>query len=157
MNLDEDCFLEHVAGPRFQDGVCRGKWGLLEDEAVTWPNAIIWVSAAARDGCPDRYYFHFTLTDYPNLGPTSYVWDPDKCAKLELAKWPKGAGNVAMAFRTNWNNAPALYAPWDRVALASHPDWVDKHRDLIWHQSHTIVDYLNPVHELLHSDQHRGC
>jgi hypothetical protein len=61
-----------------------------------------------------------------------------------------------MAFRTNWNNAIALYAPWDRVALACHPDWAAKHPGVAWKRSHTIVHYLRMTLELLWSDEYTG-
>lgn len=156
VSLDEECFREHLVSFDFREGAELGKWGLHEDETVRWPHAVIWVAAAPRGENPLRYYLFFNLDHYPMTGPTAYVWDCEKQAKLELAKWPKGTGNVQMVFRTNWNDAVALYAPWDRLAADGHPEWPGKHPGLLWTPKHTIVNYLRPTHELLNSDEYHG-
>jgi hypothetical protein len=156
ITLDHECFLEHLALPAFQQGLDQGAWGVVKNDAVVWPDAILWISAPVRTNSPDRFYLRFNLRDYPEKAPTATVWDIDRNQRLDPAKWPKGRGDVAMAFRTNWNNAIALYAPWDRVALACHPDWAAKHPGVAWKRSHTIVHYLRMTLELLWSDEYTG-
>lgn len=156
LSLDEECFREHLASYAFREGADLGKWGLHEDEAVRWPHMVIWVTAAPRGEGPTRYYLFFNLEHYPKTGPTAYLWNQETKSKLDLAKWPKGTGNVKMVFRTDWNNAVALYCPWDRLAAASHGEWPPKHAGLLWTPKHTIVNYLSPTYELLNSDEYEG-
>ncbi|MGB6220085.1 DUF7665 family protein [Haloferula sp.] len=157
LSLDEECFCEHLEGFNFLQGVTEGQWGLHEDESVKWPNTVIWVAAAARGESPTRFYLFFDLKHYPKTGPTAYLWDPASKSKLDLTKWPKGSNDVHMVFRATWNNAAALYAPWDRLAAAGHPEWPVKHAGLVWKPDHTIVNYLRPTYELLHSDDYHGA
>lgn len=156
MSLAEECFREHLARFDFVEGVELGKWGVHEDAAVLWPNVVIWVSAAPRPNAPSRYYLLFDLAHYPKAGPTAYVWDPSNRTKLETAKWPKGSGDVGKVFRIDWENAAALYAPWDRFPTSSHPDWPGSHPGLVWAPGHTIVNYLRPTHALLNSNEYQG-
>ena len=156
ITLDQECFLEHLAHPAFQYGVERGWWGVVKNDVLVWPEAILWISAPSRPNGPDRFFFHFTLPGYPERAPSATVWDIEGNQRLDLAKWPKGGGDVGMAFRTNWNNAVALYTPWDRVALESHPDWASKHPGIAWKRTYTIVHYLRMTHELLWSDEYTG-
>ncbi|MFA6286150.1 MAG: hypothetical protein WC661_02100 [Opitutaceae bacterium] len=156
ITLDQECFLEHLASPAFQQGLDRGWWGIVQNDAVAWPEAILWVSAPPRPNSPDRFHLRFKLGNYPEKAPTAMVWDLEHNQRLDLAKWPKGKADVAMAFRTNWNNAVALYVPWDRVALESHHDWVAKHPGVAWKRTHTIVHYLRMTYELLWSDEYTG-
>jgi hypothetical protein len=156
LTLDAECFQGHIASFEFREGEELGSWGLLLDKTVQWPNAVIWIAAAPRPQSPDRYHLFFNLAHYPKVGPTAYLWDIETKAKLALAKWPKGVGDVKMAFRTDWNNAAALYCPWDRVAAEGHPDWAVKHAGQIWTSGHTIVHYLRRTHELLISDEYYG-
>lgn len=157
LSLDEECFLEHVAAPAFQAGAERGWWNVENRETVVWPYALVWIAAPVRGNGPPRYYFRFTLKDYPGIGPTATLWDPAKNARLDFAKWPKGAGDIGMAFRTNWNEGIALYAPWDRVAMDGHPNWPAQFPGVGWKPSYTIVHYLRLTHELLASDDYHGC
>jgi hypothetical protein len=83
-------------------------------------------------------------------------WDLERNQKLEPQWWPKGTCDVAMAFRTDWNGATALYAPWDRLALEAHPDWFARYPGLAWKRTHTIVHYLRLTRELLDSNEYTG-
>lgn len=157
VSLDEECFREHLAAFTFREGVDLRKWMLHEDEAVRWPNAVIWIGAAPRKDSPQRYYLFFNLEHYPKTGPTAYVWNAETKTKLDPSKWPKGTGDVKMVFRTDWNNAVALYCPWDRLAAADHAAWGSGHAGLLWTPKHTIVNYLGPTHELLNSDEYDGA
>jgi hypothetical protein len=157
LDLAEECWLEHLATPAFLAGVDRGSWGLFPTDAVQWPNAVLWIAAPTRPNSPERFYFFFDLTNYPTVSPTAHVWDSATSLKLDLARWPKGSGDVAMVFRTNWNNGQALYAPWDRLAMDSHPQWPAQFPGYAWKPGHTIVRYLNFTHELLHTDDYHGA
>ena len=95
MRLDQGCFEEHVASRPFQDGVARGYWDIAPRDGVEWPYAIIWIDAPSRPNSPERLFLRFHLQDYPAKGPTATLWDLDKNSQLDLAKWPKGDGDVA--------------------------------------------------------------
>lgn len=156
ISLEEECLREHLESFAFKDGVELAKWGLHENEAVRWPNVVMWVAAAPRGQSPLRYYLFFDLTRYPSEGPTAYLWDPQTRTKLDVTKWPKGTGDVKMVFRIDWNNTIALYCPWDRLAAVGHPEWPTKHPGLLWKPGHTILNYLRPTYELLNSDEYTG-
>ena len=156
LSLGEECFLEHVANSAFQAGVAAGRWGLLEDARVKWPHVLIWIAAPQRAKGPDHWVFRFDLQDYPGKGPTAMPWDCAANAKLDPVLWPKGSGDVAMAFRTNWNGATSLYAPWDRAGMDSHPNWKTEFPGIAWKPTSTIVQYLHLTHELLASSDYHG-
>ncbi len=156
MSLDEECFLDHLTRFDFLQGEEAGKWGQLKDEAVRWPNAVIWIAAPPREGAPDRFHFYFNLAQYPKSGPTAFLWDPETRSKLDTSKWPKGTNDIHMAFRATWNNADAIYVPWDRLAAAGHPDWLVQHAGLLWAPNYTIVNYLRPTYDLLQSEDYHG-
>ncbi len=157
MRLDQGCFAEHVASRPFQDGVARGYWDVALRDGVEWPYAMIWIDAPSRPNSPERFFLRFHLQDYPAKGPTATLWDLDKNSQLDLAKWPKGDGDVGMVFRTNWKGAVGLYAPWDRYPLEDHPDWPQKYPGFVWKPTYTIAHYLRLTRELLHTDEYRGC
>lgn len=156
VSLAQECFEEHVATAAFQQGVERGWWGIVPSTTVLWPHVLIWIGVPPRDKAPDRYVLRFNLEDYPDKGPTANVWDSERNARADFAKWPKGTGDVAMVFRTNWKDAVALYAPWDRIAMDDHADWPAKHPGMGWKRTYTIVHYLRLTHELLNSEEYRG-
>lgn len=156
MNLDEECYREHIAAPPFQDGVARRWWEESQSGAL-WPHAIIKLSLPPRQDSSDHLHLRFELNGYPSVGPTATLWDIDRNAILEANRWPKGVGDVAKVFRTDWNNMVALYAPWDRLAIAGHHDWPQLHRGRCWKPSFTIAHYLRFTHELLDSDDYLRC
>lgn len=142
--------------PAFQAGMAAGRWGVIADPRVEWPHVLIWIAAPPRAKSPDRWVLRFNLQDYPEKGPTAMVWDEAANTKLEPKRWPKGVGDVAMAFRTNWNDATALYAPWDRAGMDSHPNWKTEFPGLAWNSTKTILQYLNLTHELLATSEYHG-
>lgn len=156
LDLTEECFNEHLQSFRFREGVITNKWGLHACDELKWPKIAIWVSAPPRNNGPERFYLLFDLEGYPTNGPTARLWNPETKKNLEDSKRPKGAKDVDMIFRTNWNNGNALYAPWDRLAIKGHTKWKTQFPGLVWTSSHTIVDYLNPTCEALHSDDYHG-
>jgi hypothetical protein len=158
MRLDRACFEEHIASGPFQDGVARGYWGVASRDRVDWPHVLIWTDLPARSNSPDRLFLRFHLQDYPSKGPTAVPWDFEKNEKLEIAKWPKGNGDVAKVFRTDWEGAVALYAPWDRFTVEKHDaNWLKNYPGFEWNPSRTIIHYLRLTREVLHCDDYSGC
>lgn len=158
MRLDRACFEEHIAARLFQDGVARGYWEMALRDGLEWPNVVIWIDLPSRPNGHDKLFLRFDLQDYPSRGPTAVPWDFERNVKLEPIKWPKGKGDVAIVFRTDWEGASALYAPWDRFAAERHDaNWIKNYRGLEWNSSRTIVHYLRLTREVLHSDDYHGC
>lgn len=152
MTLDEQVFRQHLAGPRFQEGVDRKRWRLVGE--IAWPHAVIAVSAAPREGAPEEFFLRFDLTGYPAM-PTAMPWDPEAGAMLAPNKRPKGP-RVGHLFRTNWNNGTALYAPYDRVAWNGHENWRQTHPRELWENSPEITHILRNVHHLLNAEDYAG-
>ena len=157
MTPDERTFREHVSAARFQLGVDRGDWRLVDD---TWPQPVISVSAAERDDAPSEFSFRFELTDYPVSAPTAEPWDVAAGAPLAHSCWPIGSGRVAVVLNPGWRpsaNVHALYHPIDRHALVGHDNWRTQDPASSWDPSRMeIVDYLKVIHELLHSPLYEG-
>ena len=158
MRLDQACFNEHIASAAFQGGVARGYWDIVWRIDVEWPYVIIWIDLPTKPNSPGRLFLRFYLQDYPSKGPTAIPWDFDKNIKLEVTKWPKGNGDVAKVFRTDWQGAAALYAPWDRFTVENHDaNWLKTYKGFDWNPLRTIVHYLHLTREVLHSDDYHGC
>jgi hypothetical protein len=153
---DERALRDDLHGAVFRLGVVDGLWGVGQAIDETWPNALVWVAASARDGAPDRYYFRLECSNYPNEPPTGSFWNPDAQAPLELTKRPKGHGRVGKVFRTDWEGGRALYHPFDRLASRSHGDWAKKYPHLVWNRNRTIVDLLSELHGLLNCAEYTG-
>lgn len=157
MNPDERTFRQHIARGRFLLGVDRGDWRLVRDG---WPDPIITVAAATRDGAPTEFAFRFDLNGYPASGPTSEPWDIDADTPLAHDLWPAGIGRVEAVFNPGWKpnpNGHALYHPIDRLAVVGHTEWSTQDPANIWDPSRMeIVDYLKVIHDLLHSSQYSG-
>lgn len=151
---DELLFIRHLNGGSFMAGVDRGDWGVVDPTGVsTWPIVFLWISAASKNGCPDRYSFRFDLAGYPAKAPTAQPWDEKLGMPLPATQWPKGKGNVQCVFNPGWN-ASALYAPCDRRAMDGHDAWREVHPTLWWKPEFTIVKYVSFVHKLLHSEDY---
>jgi hypothetical protein len=149
---DERVFRSHVDGARFQSGVDRGDWRLV---GIEWPHALIAISAAERENGPPEFVLIFELSGYPTSCPTSTPWDLEPDALLAPAKRPKG-DRVGMAFRSDWEGGRALYVPYDRLAIDSHPDWKTRYPRHLWDATKDITFYLRNVHELLNDDDYQG-
>jgi hypothetical protein len=145
MAPDERALRADVAKPRFRLGQIEGRWRLAD---ITWPYVLIAVTA--KDG--REYLLRFECSGYPQSPPTAGPWDPEKNAILAFDRWPRGAGGrVTCVFRPDWKNGSALYLPCDREAIAGHENWRTEMPSKIWRPSEGIVQYLELVHELLHS------
>ena len=154
---DERAFRDHVARGRFQAGTDRGDWRIKRD---AWPHPLISVAAGKRESGPDAFRFRFDLNQYPRAAPTSQLWDAKGDGPLAPELWPIGTGRVTIVFNPSWMPAPnvhALYHPMDRLALVGHDNWRSQDPGSIWDPSRMdIVDYLQVIHELLHSPEYSG-
>ena len=156
MTPDQEIFQDHILENDFRNGVVLSQWDVHPLEGVTWPNLIMWVSAAPRPNSPNKYHFRFTLDEYPKNPPTSHVC-LENGTKAPDAKWPSGVHDVAMVFCVNnWEFRNALYAPWDRAGLLVHGEWKDLHKGVAWEKTFTITHYLNRVYNLLNHDDYKG-
>jgi hypothetical protein len=160
---DQRLFEEDLQSVPYRIGAAKGRWGpadatTLPDGAV-WPRAFFWMVAAPRERAPDRYYVALDASGYRSVPPTGTFWDPERKARLELARRPKGrtGSRFAMVFRTDWGESHrAFYHPYDRVAAQSHPQWPNEQPHLVWTSSHTIVDYLEEFQSLLIAGDYLG-
>lgn len=148
----ERAFREHLTTGRFRAGVAAGRWRLV---AVDWPFAVIAVSAAPRPNGPAEFILRFELGGYPATAPTGGLWDLDANASLAAQYRPKGE-RVAQLFRTDWGSATAMYAPWDRTGLQSHPDWANQHQQDAWNPTRDLSFVLTKVYEVLNTDDYLG-
>jgi hypothetical protein len=134
-------------------GLDAGHWRLI---GLSWPNALIAVTAAPREGAPGEFVLRFELSGYPQAAPTAGMWDLETDSLLDAAKRPKGehAGTI---FRADWEGGRALYAPWDRVAIETHdPSWASRWPRYVWHAKRDLTFYLENVHDVLHGDGYAG-
>lgn len=151
---DERTFRAHLDGGRFRAGVAAGRWRLVE---VGWPHSLIAVSAAERANSPSEFVLRLEANGYSTIAPTGSVWDVETNTWLAPERRPKGE-RAAQLFRTDgWaGGATAMYAPWDRVGLASHPDWAQKHPLEAWNPTRDISFVLTNVHDVLNADDYLG-
>ena len=103
----------------FQSGVDSGRWRLV---SFDWPVGVFAVSAAARNNSPAEYGLRIDFTGYPQQAPTAEPWSLERGERLAPYERPKGE-RAAATFRCDWEQGRALYAPWDRIALTTHPNW----------------------------------
>jgi hypothetical protein len=144
---DERALREHLASARFQAGVDAGRWHLI---SLSWPHAIIAVSAAPRNAAPEEFALRFELTGYPPVAPTANPWDCETNSLLSASRRPKG-DRVGRVFQSD-----QLYAPWDRAGLNSHSEWAQSHPRYAWNQRRDLTFYLANVFDLLNDDDYLG-
>lgn len=142
---DERAFRADVESAAFRLGVADGRWRLI---AIDWPYATIGV--VARDGREIVLRFH--CAGFPASPPTARLWDPERNSALAHERWPRSnGGRVGAVFRADWKDGSALYLPCDREAIAGHDHWQRQMPSKIWRPADGIVQYLELVHDLLHS------
>lgn len=142
---DQRAFEADVAKAVFRLGAAEGRWRLA---GVSWPSAFIGVSA--RDG--REYILRLNCSGYPQVAPTGGPWDLKTDQVLAFDLWPRGqGGRVSAVFRTDWKSGTALYLPCDRESVTGHENWRHEMPSKIWRPNDGIVQYLELVHELLHS------
>ena len=142
---DERALRRHLESAHFQDGVQRGRWRVVGE--VEWPHVMIAVSATHRDGSLHEFFFRVDVEGYPELPPNFTPWDPVAGDVLGPEERPTG-GHLGRLFRTDWEGGKALYAPFDRVALRSHPNWAQQHPSAAWRPDKGLAEAL----QLLHRD-----
>jgi hypothetical protein len=151
----EQAFLADAGKAKFQNGVDKGRWRLVEG-SERWPIVCIEVAALAKLNAPAGYAFRFDLTGYPEQPPTARLWDVTTGSPLLRAKWPGGKGRVTAAFNPDWNAESAIYLPCDRVALVGHDAWRQQHPHLLWSSRGDITQYLWILYDLLNSPEYGG-
>ncbi|HET6875681.1 MAG TPA: hypothetical protein VFH70_12920 [Acidimicrobiales bacterium] len=151
---DERAVRAHLDSGAFLAGVAAGHWSVV---GVEWPYVTVMMSAAPREAAPAGYAVRFELNGYPTIVPTGCIWDITRNEPLAAALRPKGA-EVGMLFRVDgWAAAPnAMYAPWDRLAIADHANWLTDAPHLAWHAGRTLTFILNELHRILHADAYLG-
>src|SRR5206468_8297273 len=87
MAPDERALREHLRGGRFQSGAAAGMWRLI---SVSWPYALVVVSAAERPNSPSQFALRFKLNGYPHTAPTGGLWDVATDMSLPGDRRPKG-------------------------------------------------------------------
>ena len=149
-------FEADLQSAEFRNGVLKGCWDMV---AQDWPQVILWVRAAPREGAADRYYIALNLDGYRTAAPTGTFWNSETKTMLDFANRPKGKENsrFAKVFRIDWEEGRAFYHPYDRRAADSHSDWRIQQPHLVWTSNHTIIDYLEEFHSLLSSDEYIGA
>lgn len=152
---DQRLFAAHTSSGKFKAGQILGRWKLI---GISWPKALIEVSAANRPQSPSKYTFQFDVTGYPSQGPTMRPWNAKDNCPLPLDQYPKGTpgSSVAQTFRTDWKNGTALYHPCDRTALPGHPKWLQQHPQWIWSDKKDITFVLEILYAILHSKNYQG-
>ena len=142
---DQRAFEADVAKAAFRLGEGEGRWRLIE---TAWPYAFIAVTA--KDG--SEYVLRLDCAGYPQVPPTGGPWDVTRNEVLAFDRWPRGqGGRVSAVFRTDWKGGTALYLPCDRSSITGHDNWYHEMPSKVWRPVDGIVQYLELVHELLHS------
>ena len=150
---DERALRDHITGPRFVDGVERGKWRVVGD--VEWPHVLVAVSAAPRKDAPREFFLRVDVAGYPSSPPTLMPWDPVAGGVLGAESRPKGE-RAGLVFRSDWKKGAALYAPFDRVALKGHSKWSRQHPRRIWNPGRDLAWVLQYLHDLLNDADYTG-
>lgn len=137
-----------MAKAAFRLGELRERWCLI---SIDWPFVLISVTAKDRR----KYVLRFNGAGYPQDPPTGGLWDRTRNAILEPNYWPQGqGGHVSAVFRPDWKGGSALYLPCDRESIAGHDNWRTEMPSKIWRPADGIVQYLEIVYELLHSQDY---
>ncbi|WP_299733365.1 hypothetical protein [uncultured Tateyamaria sp.] len=146
---DERALRDDIAKPAFRLGVLDGKW-LLAD--VKWPYLYVYVVAADSF----EWLLRLDCAGYPQSPPTGGPWDLERDAVLPFDQWPKGkGGRLSAVFRPEWKGGTALYLPCDRLSVVGHDNWRSETPSKIWRPSDGVTQYLELVHELLHSQDYK--
>jgi hypothetical protein len=150
---DERAFRADLAAGSFQLGICLGHW---EVGTINWPLVHIAVTPAERNGSPQKWWFRFDCSGYPQQAPTARPWDNLANQPLPGPRWPGGRSRVPAVFRPDWKDGTCLYLPCDRISIAGHENWRTDHPSLVWSPSRGIVLYLQELHALLNSSDYTG-
>ncbi len=155
MAPDERALHEHLRGGRFQAGVAAGRWRLI---SVTWPAAVVAVSAAAAQQQPGRVRAPVRAQRLPaRTRPPAACGTPPRTPRCPLSRRPKGE-RAAQLFRTdNWlGGGTAMYAPWDRMGLQAHAGWATDYPHDAWNPARDLSFILAKVHEVINAGDYLG-
>ncbi len=142
---DQRAFEADLVRATFRLGQAEGRWRLVE---IRWPFAFIGVSA--KDS--REFVLRLNCQGYPREPPSGGPWDMAANVILPFDQWPRGqGGRVSAVFRTDWKNGSALYLPCDRESFVGHENWRHEMPSKIWRPADGVVQYLELIHELLHS------
>ena len=151
LSPDERALRDDLAKPAFVLGQLDGKWRLKE---VCWP--FIYVYVFASDG--SDWLLRLNCVGYPQTPPTGGPWEIESDAVLPFDQWPKGkGGRLSAVFRPDWKGGTALYLPCDRLSIVGHDNWRTETPSKIWRPKHGVSQYLELVHDLLHSQDYTPC
>ena len=89
------------------------------------------------------------------MAPTVTPWNPATGDVLKQEMRPKGT-EWALCSALTGKNGRALYAPFDRVALAGHPNWRTEYPRRVWDSSKDLTWILQILHEMLNNDDYTG-
>jgi|SRR5215469_14302054 len=145
MSQNEEALEKHLASGRFQAGVIRGRWKLIDK---AWP--LVYVGITARDG--SQVTLRVNCSDYPHQPPSAMPWDSTANGPLPENRWPKG-GRVSQVFNPGWKGGTALYIPCDRQSIEGHPNWNSEYPWMIWNPARGLVQYIEAVFETLQSNE----
>lgn len=148
MRPDERALRADIDKPSFRLAVAEGRWRLI---AIAWSYAYIGVFAC--DG--HEFVLRLECSGYPQQPPTGGPWDMQNDCILPARFWPQSkGGRVSTVFRPDWKNGTALYLPCDRQSIQGHDNWRNEMPSKIWRPADGINQYLELVHELLHSSDY---
>ena len=124
--------------------------------SINWPVVVVAVAAASRAGAPSEIALRFDLTNFPVSAPTATPWDLSTGVALDVAKRPKGGRASTVFRRDGWEQGRALYAAYDRVALAGHANWAQESPQLLWRPGRTLQFFLEQIYDLVNCDAYQG-
>ena len=139
---DKRAFEADTTKAAFRLGEAEGRWRLIH---IEWPIVLVEVSAKGQN----KYVLRLDCASYPQEPPTGGPWDLERNAILEFSQWPRGK-RISEVFRADWKSGSALYMPYDRIGIKTHPNWRTEMPSKIWRPSVGIVQYVEFIHELLH-------
>ena len=149
MGPDERALRAELDSPRFEVGVLRSRWRFHN---LNWPHLLL--SVVARDGI--WFGFRCECSQFPSKPPDVQLWDVMHDQPLVHADFPQvNGGPAAKIFRTDWENGQHIYHPMDRKATDSHPDWKNTLRIKAWKPDRGIVQLLEELYAVLHSQNYQ--
>jgi len=156
--LSLQIFTDHLENYVFSDGETEGKWGIYQKENIgqQWPYVFLWISAAKREGGPEKFSFRLQLDNYPTNAPEITLWDVEQNIRLDHSIFPTGKHNVSGVFRFDWENGNHLYAPFERHAIITHPGWDQQYPNEFWKCTDNITKVSQYLFKLLNSVDYEG-
>jgi len=150
MDPDEAALVADLTSERFEAGVERGWWALIDRSGTTAIFHIVAMNGRAIDISLD-------CTGYPGSAPAGVLWSSEDSNPLEPKFWPQG-GRASEVFSLTWSvqNGGSPYMPFDRRAIVGHDPWRTQHPRHVWGTDKTIVDYLGLIRDVLRTATKTG-